>query len=171
MARLSLLPALLVPALLTGALALAPMPGLAQDAPEAEAAAPHGPATRGAKSPMIRLDFGAGRTISVQCGETAIVACVEAITPLAEKLAATPASGPGKDRDHSEGCNHGKGNDKVPGKDKEHGKDKGEDHEKDHRKGEGKPGAGGEHDKPRAAPDAPAGAPPADAPAPGAPAQ
>ncbi|SEC49891.1 hypothetical protein [Rhodobacter sp. 24-YEA-8] len=159
----------LLPAALAAALALMPLSAFSQEtaAPSPgqnadQGAGPgtghgHGAGARFARSPMIRLDFGAGRTISVQCGETAIAACVEAITPLAEKLAATPAAGPGKDRDHAKG----RGGEHH----KAHGKDRGKDREKGgavfrHDK------SGQGHDRPAAAPDAPAEAPPVDAPAP-----
>lgn len=145
----------LLPVALAGALALMPLSGFAQEAAtpapgqSAEQGAGQGKGMRGARSPMIRLDFGAGRTISVQCGETAIAACVEAITPLAEKLAATPAAGPGKER--------GNGHEKGHGKEGRKGKDEGRDRREGRDQGK---------DRPAAAPDAPAEAPPVDAPAP-----
>lgn len=155
----------LLPAALAGALALMPLSAFSQEAtgpaPAQNADQGAGPGSghgaRFARAPMIRLDFGAGRTISVQCGETAIAACVEAITPLAEKLAATPAAGPGKDRDHAKG----RGGEHH----KAHGKDRGKDREKG---GAGfkrdKSGQG--QDRPAAAPDAPAEVTPPDAPTP-----
>ncbi len=147
MAKVSLLPAALLVAL-----GFAPITGFAQEAaPEVaagtDAAAASGAHPRGgqmgfARSPMIRLDFGAGRTISVTCGQTDITACVGAITPLAEKLAATPVAGPGKGHD-------GKGwKDRKAHHGKAHGKDRKDGRPQD-REGR-KPGADAPKDAPKA---------------------
>ncbi|NPD14205.1 hypothetical protein HOY34_03205 [Xinfangfangia sp. D13-10-4-6] len=140
----------LIPALFVAALGLMPVPLFAQAAPEAaEDARPdspaghpparggmpggvhggmHGAMPGGARGPMIRLDFGGGRTISVNCGDTAIEACVQAISPLTDKLAATPVredrNGPHKGKkDHHDRKGDKKGDKKKPGPGKDGRKD------------------------------------------------
>ncbi len=147
---------------LATALAMLPVAGFAQEAArgaaESRADGARGDGMRGGRGPVIRLDFGAGREIAVQCGDTAIAACVEAITPLAEKLAATPAVEHGKGPGHEKA--HGKGKDRRD-KDKRDKDRRDEGRDKDKREKGDRPA---KHEKPGRE------APPADAARPGAPA-
>ncbi|MFE3837994.1 hypothetical protein [Pseudogemmobacter sonorensis] len=89
-------------ALILGATVLAGLPASAQKPPL--------PPVSGAK---LKLDFGAGRSVSIDCGETAIEACIAAAAPLIEKVAdsdpvatARPA-GHGKFAKGMRGAGHG----------------------------------------------------------------
>lgn len=118
MAKYRILPTAL-PAALMAALALAPFA-----APAQEAGTPPAPgAVQVAKMPrvkpaMIRLDFGAGRKVEVNCGDSSLAACVETIAPLVEKVSSMPAERGGKGgwRDGWRGAK-GPGGKGHPGKD------------------------------------------------------
>lgn len=62
---------------------------------------------------MIKLDFGAGRKVQINCGDSALQACFEASKPLIDKVAATPPANERKchrhDRDRKDGERHAKG--------------------------------------------------------------
>ena len=114
----------ILPAALAAVLAFGVLPALAQDsaAPAAADAAAAGVKAPRAKPAMIRLDFGAGRKVEVNCGDSALAACVETIAPLVDKVASTPAE---HGRDHRGGKGWGeKGRgDKGPGGKGHPGKD------------------------------------------------
>jgi hypothetical protein len=122
---------------LTAALALAAAPLVAQDATPPAATAAGKPAPDGAS---IRLDFGAGRMVKIDCGDAAIDACIAAATPLIDKVAATPAV-EGWKGDHGK-MGHGKRWHDMDGHGgKGHGKGKGRD-------GDGPMGGNGPADAP-----------------------
>ncbi|MGA0539738.1 hypothetical protein [Neotabrizicola sp. VNH66] len=103
MARLRIVPVTLVAALA----AATALPALAQDS------AP--PAPR-AKTAELRVDFGGGRKVAIDCGDAALEACIAAATPLIDKVAATPVV-EGKGGFHGKGeRGHGKGHGKGDGK-------------------------------------------------------
>ena len=96
MARLSLLNRGLFGAIATGIALGTALPAMAQDAP-----AP-------AKQASVRLDFGMGRKVHIDCGDLALAACLDAAKPAIDKVAETPLPAmihpqmgrPGKDRLH-----------------------------------------------------------------------
>lgn len=97
---------LILPAAIAAALAFTALPALAQEtAPAAETTA-QAPRARAA---AIRLDFGAGRSVHVMCGQTDLAACAEAVAPLVEKVASTPAVEPAKDGAKGKAKHHKKG--------------------------------------------------------------
>lgn len=112
---------MILPAALLAVLALGSLPLMAQDSTTAPRPAP-------AADAGFRLDLGAGRSLRIDCGATAIDACLAAAGPVIDKLAATPPvmSPMGGKGDMGK---HGK---------KGHGKG----HGKDHRGPEGKGGPG-----------------------------
>lgn len=74
---------MLVPAAMAAALAAVPL--MAQETP----AAP--PAVHPQDGAEIRLDFGAGRKVAIDCGTATLDACIASAQPLIDKVASTPA--------------------------------------------------------------------------------
>lgn len=106
----------ILPVMLATAVAVTGVTALAQDtaAPTTERAER---AERPAPAARIRLDFGAGRKVEVNCGTTDLAACAAEIAPLVDKVAAMPvAEGMGKPHG-SKGKHerHGKGDKKGQG--------------------------------------------------------
>lgn len=80
---------LILPAAVVAAFALSALPLIAQEAP----AAP--PAAKAAEA-GFKVDFGAGRSVRIDCGATDISACLTAAQPVIDKVAATPPVEMGK---------------------------------------------------------------------------
>lgn len=90
---------------LTAALIAGAAPVLAQEGPKPPP--PHGAS--------VRVDFGAGRKLHVDCGETALAECMAVVAPLADKVAATEPVVPPMMRMRPEGPGHDHDGPRGPG--------------------------------------------------------
>lgn len=94
--RVSILPATLV-----GALAVAVALGAPVFAQESAPAPVRAPAA------SIKLDFGAGRRVRIDCGEAALQACLETAKPVIDQVASTPVAKERMGRHHRKGWKKG----------------------------------------------------------------
>lgn len=81
--------------------ALAGVVALALSAPVF--AAEGAPAPAKAPAASIKLDFGAGRRVHIACGDAGLQACIEAATPMIDKVASTPVAKDRMGRYHRKG--------------------------------------------------------------------
>lgn len=87
MSKQMIWPATILPAAALAAFALTALPLIAQEPPAPPPATPSAgkPAEAG-----FKVDFGAGRSVRIDCGTTEIAACLTAAMPVIDKVAAAP---------------------------------------------------------------------------------